>query len=106
MKVDKIYKDESGYVTEVRKNIILIGSDRRVPGLTVFEFNIHTYSLRPAKIKEVVSVTGVSSEINYEVDAQPGCVYVQAINKKVAAKKVKRDRGISLIFDGDTIKPL
>jgi len=84
----------------VKKQIVFIGSQIKINGLTMFEFNPTALTLVEAKYKEA-NVSLKQSRIphylpqgKYQVVqtliTNEGCVYVQALNKKNAFKKIAR----------------
>jgi hypothetical protein len=83
-----------------KKEIKLIGQQRKIKGLTLWEYNAKTKELIPAVFKKVdVSLTSLSAKaealnINHKVVVNENCLYLQALNKKVALKKVKKIIGV------------
>jgi hypothetical protein len=79
---------------DVKKQITLIGSQRKIKGLTMFEFNPVALTLEPASFKEsTVSITGkrvVDRKIVHKLIYKEGYVYVQALNKKNAYKQIAK----------------
>lgn len=77
-----------------RKEIKLIGRQRRVRGLTLWEFNHKEKTLQPAKFhKQDFAITALSTspealKISNKVVVNENCVYVQALNRKNAIKKL------------------
>ena len=81
----------------------LIGRKRLVKGLTLFEVNTTTGEIKPA---EVASRTdyGCKSEVfkrkmditKHSVVVNPKCIYIQALNKQNAAKKLLKLAGVDL----------
>ena len=99
---DKIESHETDRVVieqDIKKNITFIGSQRKVKGLTMFEFNPFEMTLEPVKYSE--QITGINSKVQngivqaeyttvYKLIPKEGCVYVQALNKRVAYKKIAK----------------
>lgn len=78
-------------VAEQRKEYRLIGSQKRIPGLILFEYDLTTGELRRASMKKEVQLNldgtmGAKSR----VDSKELCLYVQAINEQNAMRKVKQ----------------
>ena len=67
-----------------------IGSVTRKPGLRIYEVNVETLKIEPAKtdVMPVIDKTGVSTTRTI-LRTKPGCVYVQAMNEKNALRKAK-----------------
>ena len=89
MKIEDEKKDKIEIVSQVqqKKQIKLIGSQRLIPGLTLWEFNTETKSLNKAKFKQTnYSLNGSKT---HQVIIQDNCIYIQALNMKNALKKVK-----------------
>ena len=76
-------------VAQQRKEYRLIGSQRHIPGLILFEYDTTTGELRQASVRREVEI-GLNGAIgaNNRVDSKDLCLYVQAINKEVAMRKV------------------
>ncbi len=89
---------------DIKKTIKFIGSERKIKGLTLFEFNPVAMTLEPAKYKEVkvevinnapllknqVRIMEVKSVVHNKVIYKDDCVYIQALNKRVAYKKIAK----------------
>lgn len=77
-----------------RKEIKLIGQQRRIPGLTLFEYNEVTHKVVAAKFRvaSVFITGGVDNETayTYECVVHENCTYVQALNVRNAIKKLRR----------------
>lgn len=81
--------DAQELVAEQRKEFRLIGSQRRIPGLLLFEYDLTTGDLRRASMKTEIALT-VDGKLDktHEVRSRDLCLYVQALNEKNAMKKV------------------
>ena len=79
-------------VAKKQKEYKLIGRRRKIPGHTLFEFNVMTKELRHAMVKHDVIFDTKSGKPIYKNKAEvhEGCLYVQALNKQNAEKKLKR----------------
>ena len=78
-----------------KKVLKLIGQQRKIPGLTLWEFNLSTLSVRPAVFKKVnVEVSSLNEKVNQtvrsRVEVGENCFYIQALNLKNAVKKIKK----------------
>ena len=77
-----------------RKEVKLIGQQRKIKGLTLWEYNQKSKELIPAKFQKVsVSISALGDsplDINdvFKVNIKEGCIYFQALNKKNALKKL------------------
>lgn len=81
-----------------------MGQQRKIKGLTMYEFNPLDMTLKPAEYKEVfpefipkspkvgneVEVMGVPFVTHYKLIPKEGCIYIQALNKKNAYKKIAK----------------
>lgn len=78
-------------VAKKQKEYHMVGHVRRVPGLTLFEFNKRTHEIRPAQIKrEAVLTTDGTPVFRTRTDIHQDCFYLQALNVKNAEKKLKK----------------
>ena len=80
---------------EQKKEIRFIGSQRSVPGHTLFEYNYATKELNKAKFKidtlEIKSLSIEHLKLNHKkVIVNENCYYLQALNQKNAIKKLKK----------------
>lgn len=83
---------------QVKKEIKLIGSQRRIPGLTLWQYNENSKELTKAEYKKVdhkLNFDNTALEKRYAVSIQENCIYFQALNRKNAIKVLKRDYKIS-----------
>lgn len=77
-------------VDEQRKEYRFIGSQRRIPGLILFQYDLTTGELQQAPMKKEIELT-VDGRLNKnnKVEAGALCLYVQALNKENALRKVR-----------------
>ena len=89
MKIEDEKKDKIEIVSQVqqKKQIKFIGSQRSIPGLTLWQFNTETKSLNKAKFKQTNYTLNGSKRS--QVIIEDNCIYFQALNMKNALKKVK-----------------
>jgi hypothetical protein len=79
-----------------QKEIKLIGSQRKIRGLILWEYNRKEKTLQPAKYKKqdfsIKSLTPSPSELHVsnKVQVNEYCTYFQALNRKNAEKKLKQ----------------
>ena len=76
-------------VAEQRKEFRLIGSQKRLPGLILFEYDLTTGELRRASqtMEIAIGLDGTPS-MKTKVGARELCLYVQALNERNAMRKV------------------
>lgn len=68
-----------------------VGKQRKVAGHTLFEFDKQTKEIRPAEIKRTATIkTDGTPEYKTRADIKQGCFYIQALNAKNAAKKLRK----------------
>lgn len=77
-------------VAEQRKQISLVGSQRRIPGLRLYEYDLTTGEVREASVENEASLrldgpVGTTGR----VDVKELCLYVQALNETVAVRKFR-----------------
>ncbi len=84
--IEKLEKEQQEYR--------LIGSQRRVPGHTLFSYNRVTGEIKPARITREVSMDVMSGAPIYRtrVTVEKDCYYDQALNVKNFVKRLKRER--------------
>lgn len=93
MKLDNIKTIPSKEGIEIKrkqdKELTLVGSDRKVKGLRLYEYDKATGEVQPATyIENDTYQLGIGVET--KVFIRPNCVYVQAMNKANAFKKARK----------------
>lgn len=79
---------------EQRKELKFIGSQRKIIGHTLFEFNYKTGSIKPASFKtETLEIKSLSDDkssrdSHRKVEVNEHCFYIQALNKRNAVRKM------------------
>jgi hypothetical protein len=79
-----------------KKIIKYIGSQRKIQGLTLWEYNQKTNELNLAKFKkqdviiESLEPSEGSAIMRHKVDTNEDCFYFQALNRKNAEKKLQQ----------------
>lgn len=74
-----------------QKEYHLIGQIRRIPGLTLFEFNKRTKEIRPASVSRTIGVKyDGTTYFRTRTDVRQDCFYLQALNIKNAEKKLRK----------------
>ncbi len=90
-KIDAPEHDKIVIEQNVQKQVTLIGSQQKIKGLTMFEFNPIKLTLEPATYKEVHAEVVINRTIiRHKLVMKEGCVYVQALNKRNAYKKIAK----------------
>lgn len=101
--ITKDFKENEVSISEERqekKTVHSIGKQRKIPGLTTWEYNGADGSLNPAKYKtahvdynsprqNMLSVNH-NATTHFTIDAKPNCYYFQALNKKNAVKHLRK----------------
>jgi hypothetical protein len=77
---------------DVKQELKLVGRIRKIPGLTLYQFNYETLELKPTEIKKNTSVkfedqTPVEHSKAY-MDSK--CFYFQCLNLEKAVKKINK----------------
>lgn len=77
-----------------RQEYKLIGSIRKVPGHTLFSFNVKTREIKPVKLVREASIGLDGNPVFKEkITVEKDCYYEQALNLKNFIKRLKR-RGL------------
>jgi len=77
---------------QIKKQEKYLGRERKIPGLTLWEYNGSTNVLKKAEIKTSAMFNGT---VKNSVSINSSCAYMQALNRKNAIKKVKQRFGIT-----------
>ncbi len=98
---DNEVKSEVHAEQQQKKEFKLMNSQRRIPGLTLFEFNIGTKKLVKAQFKtdetlELKSLSLSPEELqeHAKVIINDNCAYFQALNDRSARKRMVRQYGV------------
>lgn len=87
-------KDKTEFVKQVQQEYKHIGSIKYRPGSTLWQFNTETGELKPVKIivKEqlIWTAKGDYTKKTRSVIYEDKCVYIWALNRKNAEKKILR----------------
>lgn len=99
----KDFKDNEVHISEEcqeKKSTQLIGKQRKIPGLTTWEYNGKESKLDIAKYKTThveysqkgirYGVPSPKNTTHMTIDAKEGCYYFQALNKKNAVKHLRK----------------
>lgn len=99
MEIDKVKTAQEAkapveQVAKKQKEYKLIGTQRKVAGHTLFEFNKKTKEIKPADIGRECIFDAKTGKPIYKTktDIHENCFYVQALNIKNAEKKLRKLR--------------
>jgi len=96
-------------VAKQQKEYKLIGHQRKIAGLTLYELDRKTNVIRPAAVTRTAIVkTDGSAVYKTRTDVRQGCFYIQALNAKNAERKLRKlgliDRGKIVVKITETMK--
>ena len=84
-------QDLQELVAEQRKEYRLIGSQKAIPGLILFEYDLTTGELHRASVKkEITLYVDGTAGTKTRVDSKDLCLYIQALNEANAMRKVQQ----------------
>lgn len=91
--LEKKEKIEIGIEKQEKKTLKLLGSQRHIPGLALWEYNNETGELKKAEfVKETITLRELSQKaiqtIRKKIVMKEGCYYFQALNRKNAIRKL------------------
>ncbi len=88
LQIDKTSQEIQAPIKQEYKKV---GSMRKIPGLTLYQFNLKDLSLTPVKIKSEVAI-GLDKKVQRTNKAEYSdkCIYLQALNYKNALRKVNK----------------
>ena len=86
-------KDEIEILDKQKHEYKLIGQARKVPGLTMFSFNLKTGEIKIAPIQHSKDVDFKTLEpvTKDRLVVEPNCIYRQALNQKNFIKRLIRE---------------
>ena len=96
MQLDRFnLQDDAPRMEQTQKKQVeytLIGSQKKVAGHTLFQYNPETGEISVAKIiySDTVDFLTQKPMHNPRVDALKGCIYLQALNKKNCIKRLRK----------------
>lgn len=94
MKLDNIpdsilTKDQISKVQKLQTELTLIDSVKKIPGHQLFELNVDSGELSLADVKTEVKLgSNLLPVYHNSIVIKPRCIYVQALNRKNAEKKI------------------
>ena len=71
------------------KEITLLNSERKIKGLRLYEYDKKTGLIVSAEYQQNETFV-IGQDAESKVHIKPGCIYVQAMNKENALKKVRK----------------
>jgi len=89
---ERLSKEQIEYLQKQQTEYKLLGKQRRIPGHTLFSFNMKTGEIKKAAVKPVVTI--ISDNVvahKTEIAIEPFCYYEQALNEKSFVKRLKRN---------------
>lgn len=91
--LDKLDKDQIEQLQQKQHELVLIRRERRIPGHTMFSYNIETGEIKIAPLQYSRDVHLLSGEPveKPKLVIERNCVYRQALNKKNFIKILKRE---------------
>lgn len=90
---DQMQKDEIEVLDKQKHEFKLIGRQRKVPGHTMFSFNLKTGEIKVAPIErsKVCDFRTREPICNERIVVEPDCLYRQALNRKNFVKRLVRE---------------
>lgn len=90
-------KNQIEYIQKKRHEYKLMDKKRKIPGHTLFSFNLKTKEIKRASITNEVSI-GLNGKpiMKTKTVIEPDCYYEQALNEKNFRKRLRRT---GLIWD-------
>lgn len=84
-------KNQVEYVQKKHREYKLMDKKRKIPGHTLFSFNLKTKEIKRASITNEVSI-GLNGKpiMKTKTVIEPNCYYEQALNEKNFRKRLKR----------------
>ena len=88
---DELSGIQTGYLAKKQHEYKHVGNMKKVPGHTLFSFNILTKEIKLAKFENEVSI-GLNRIPVFKTKCviEPNCFYEQALNEKNFIKRLKR----------------
>lgn len=90
---DQVQKDEMEILDKQKHEFKFIGRQRKVPGHTMFSFNLKTGEIKKAPIEHSKAIDFKTCNPVYSdrIVIEPNCFYRQALNKKNFIKRLIRE---------------
>ena len=90
---DQMQRDEMEVLDRQKHEFKLIARERKVPGHTMFSFNLRTGEIKQAPIERSKDIDFRTREPIYKerIVVEPDCLYRQALNKKNFIKRLIRE---------------
>lgn len=97
MEIDKVLQEKDSQGIRVEQQVKahhefkLIGKVKKIPGLTLFSYNKKTLQIKKADVESKVSIGfDRKPKTEHKIITEKDCFYVQALNVKSAAKKLRK----------------
>ena len=90
---DQVQKEEMEILDRKKHELKLIGRQRKVPGHTLFSFNLKTGEIKKAPVEHSKTIDYKTRKPLYHdrIVIEPDCLYRQALNKKNFIKRLIRE---------------
>ena len=92
-KQQQLVKYEIEKLDKQKHELKFIGRQRKVPGHTLFSFNIKTGEIKkaPTERSKVIDFKTMEPLFHERIVVEPDCIYRQALNKKNFIKRLLRE---------------
>ena len=89
----KVQKDEMELIEKQRHEFKFVKSERKVPGHTMFSYNINTGEIKVAPVEHCKDIDFVTLQPLFrdKIVIEKDCVYRQALNKRNFVKRLIRE---------------
>ena len=90
---DNLPKTQIEKLQQRQHELVYIGTERKVPGHTLFSYNLLTGEIKVAPVQMAKDVDFMTKEAIHKpkIVIEPNCVYRQALNKKNFIKRLRRE---------------
>ena len=90
---DQVQKDEMEILAKQKHEFKLIGRERKVPGHTMFSFNMMTGEIKVAPIEHSKDCDFMTKKPIFKdrIIIEPNCLYRQALNRRNFVKRLVRE---------------
>lgn len=89
----QVQKDEMELIEKQRHEFKFVRSERKVPGHTMFSYNINTGEIKVAPVEHCKDIDFMTLQPLFrdKIVIEKDCVYRQALNKKNFVKRLIRE---------------
>ena len=90
---DELIKSLIEQTQQKQQEYVLVKRERKIPGHTLFSYNIITKEIKIAPIQYSKDIDFMTREPLHKpkINIEPNCIYRQALNKKNFIKRLKRE---------------